>query len=367
MKKIRLFFWVCFISLCLLSAADAQRSFHAVFLNPDPPGSPFWDSMTGFMKAVSNDLKVELDVLYSDRTRYKNRNNYYEVLGRDKKPDVIITIVHQEVFRPMLEKAASTGVKIFSINTDIPAKTKEEVGSPREKFPHWIGHMVPDDKHGGYQLAEELSSVKNLLPKENSSPFEMIGITGSHESSPALLRKEGVEKALEAHPDIKLKQTVYAYWNEQKAYSITSRLLNRYPDVSFIWCAGGAMTAGTLKAIQESSKTLGQDLFFGTFDWNDMNVKLIKNGSLATSIGGHFMDGGWTIILLYDYYNGHDFEKSTGSTILKSLSVMNSRNVEKYEKLLKPDSWEKIDFKKLTKTHRRKDNTYHLSIDSLIE
>lgn len=369
MKQLKRNILALFSILVLFCASftNAQESMHVVFINPDPPDSPFWSNMTSFMQAVANNLDIQLDVLYGDRTRFKNEKNFLQVLNQTKKPDYIITILQESMAPKVLSAAESSGVKVFVVNTDIPLKVQGKIGTPREKYTSWIGHMFPDDEQGGYLLAQTLAKLTTSLSTEIKPPFEMFGISGSHDSSPALLRNNGVKKALIKEPEILLNQIIYAQWDEQKAYEIASGLFLRYPNTSLVFCAGGAMTSGTLKAIQDSSRTPGKDLLFGSFDWNEAIVNHIKDGTMAASVGGHFMDGGWSLILLYDYHHGIDFEDSVGITIRKPLSVMTRANVNEYEALLNKESWENINFKKLTKTLGKKDTPYTLTIDALIQ
>jgi len=205
------------------------------------------------------------------------------------------------------------------------------------------------------------------LPEESGPPFEMFGISGSYDSTPAQYRNKGIDAAITGRPEIILRQNVYAYWDEKKAYDITSGLINRYPNTKLVWCAGGAMTHGTLNAIKDSHKIPGKDILLGTFDWSSSTANHIEEGVIAASVGGHFMDGGWSLILLYDYHHGIDFKDYTGTTILSPLTVMNPNNLSQYEILLNKNSWQDIDFIKFTKTHAGKEKIYNLSIDALLE
>jgi len=343
----------------------AKENMHVVFINPDPPESPFWGNMTTFMQAVAKDLDIQFDVIYGDRSRFKNKNNFMKAITQENKPDYIITIFQESTGPSQLSAAEAAGVKVFVINTDIPSRVKAELGSPREKYSSWIGHLWPDDKQGGELLAKTLLAQRSSLSTKTNAPFKMFGISGSHESSPALYRNNGIKAVLSEQKEVQLEQIVYAQWGEQEAYKKTNKLLQRYPDTSLIFCAGGAMTSGVIKAIQESAKTPGEDLLLGSFDWSESNISKIKSGTLAASVGGHFMDGGWSLILLYDYHHGIDFKDTIGVEIHNPLSVITLDNVNEYQAILKQEYWQKINFKKMTKTLGGTELPYNLTIDAL--
>ncbi|WDP89620.1 MAG: ABC transporter substrate-binding protein [Desulfobacter sp.] len=366
MKRQFLFIlFFCGLAAGLFCCTSAIGAMKVTFLNPDPPGSPFWTNMTRFMQSISDDLNIELQVFYGDRTRFENKSNFQRAISQPDKPDYIMTILQVGTAEYMLEAAEKAGVKIFVINTDIPEFFKNKIGTPRDKYSNWIGHMHPDDEKGGALLGETLYkkiSARNLNP---GPPFAMLGISGSYESSPAFYRNQGMETVINRYADIVQRQVVFAYWNKKKAYEITNVLLRRYPDISIIWCAGGAMTFGVIEAIEAQSDLYKSKLLFGTFDWGSDIVQLIKEGKIYASVGGHFLNGGWSLILLYDYHHGIDFKDEMGVTIQKPLSVITPDNVVRYESLLSTENWDSINFKEFTKTHRGRDFSYSFTIEAL--
>ena len=335
------------------------------FVNPDPPGSPFWSHVTAFMQVVAEDLDIQLDIYYGDRGRLVTRDNFLQALEGKEKPDYLITILHENIGDTLMAAAQASGVKVFIINTDVPKSLKKTLGKPREKFSSWIGHMYPDDIQGGYDLLVTLAAGAGTLPKSAGPPFRLIGITGSRESSPGIYRKNGAEVALTKTSDILTEQMLYAYWSRQKAATATRGLLNRYPQTSMIWCAGGDMTFGILDALRHKNLIPGKDILLGTFDWTDAIIARVKAGEIFVSAGGHFLEGGWALILLYDHYHGMDFKSKTGLTIRTPMILLTHENVHRYEPLITGISWHKTDFKLLTRTHGGRQSAYNLSINAL--
>lgn len=335
------------------------------FINPDPPGSAFWDQATAFMHAVADDLNIRLTVYYGDRGRFRLRDNFLKALQGPDKPDYIITIFQRDMALPLVKAAEASGIKLMTINTDIPPGDRPALGGPREKFPSWIGHLLPDDTRGGHDLMKRLAHAVPTLASPNGPPHGLIGITGSRESTPGIYRKNGCMNALKSTPGIRLEQMVHAYWDRQKAFSATRGLLGRYPEASLIWCAGGVMTSGVLKAILETGKRPGKDILVGTFDWSADTIDHIRRGDVLASAGGHFIEGGWALILLYDYHHGIDFKDNPGVTLLSPLAVMTRDNLDRYEAIIQGNSWDGMDFRQFSRTRTGRRAPYKLGIDAL--
>lgn len=64
--------------------------------------------------------------------------------------------------------------------------------------------------------------------------------------------------------------------------------------------------ANGIAALVEEGK-LPKDLIVGGIDWDPLTAVNIKAGKLNSSVGGHFLDGAWATMLLFDYLNGLDF------------------------------------------------------------
>jgi ABC-type sugar transport system substrate-binding protein len=63
--------------------------------------------------------------------------------------------------------------------------------------------------------------------------------------------------------------------------------------------ANDPIVLGTIGTIIESGKKPGRDIFIGGLNRDKPALEKIKDGMLTISMGGHFMTGGWTMVLQF--------------------------------------------------------------------
>ncbi len=62
--------------------------------------------------------------------------------------------------------------------------------------------------------------------------------------------------------NITLRQIVHGQWNESISREQMHTLLQRYPNVRYVWTANDHMAFGAMKAAKAAGKTPGEDIFF---------------------------------------------------------------------------------------------------------
>ena len=161
-----------------------------------------------------------------------------------------------------------------------------------------------------------------------------------------------------------LHQILYANWNKETSYKYTSRIIKRYKkDLDIIWAASDGMSLGAHKAIEENNKST--QILTGGIDWSPKGIQAVKNGDIDATIGGHFMNGGFALVLLYDYFHGIDFYDEVGTKIQLNMSILTKNNVNKYLEKYSSQNWNKIDFRKYSKVLNKKLIKYDFSLESL--
>ncbi|MBO6852033.1 MAG: sugar ABC transporter substrate-binding protein, partial [Marinobacter sp.] len=96
----------------------------------------------------------------------------------------------------------------------------------------------------------------------------------------------------------------------------------------------------------------GQDIVVGGVDWEPQALAAIRRGELAVSLGRHFMGGGLVLLLLHDYHKGHDFASASSSPALKyQLEPATQSNVDRVERVMRPESWRRVDFRAFSRVH----------------
>ena len=77
------------------------------------------------------------------------------------------------------------------------------------------------------------------------------------------------------------------------------------------------------------------------------------------------MEAGWALVMLYDYHNNKDFKDDTGVEIVTKLEPITKTNIDTFLQKLGDRDWNKIDFRKFTKTDNPSLTSYNFSLDAI--
>ena len=358
---------LCF---CLLfpHAALAKKPMNVAFVVPTAEGDMFWDLLVAYMRSSAADLDINLQVVYnSSRNRFGEKELVRALLDSGEKPDYLVSQIKRNSFPSLLSMTRDNQVLHFTINTAVAPQDLPEVGRPREKHAHWLGQMIPNDFQAGYQLATLLireARDRGLVGADDFLP--MFAISGGRDSSAALERNRGLSQAILDSRNVAMKQLVFSEWEPAIAASLSKRLLERYPDTRVVWSASDGIALGVTEAVAASGKVPGKDVLTGGIDWSAEGLEAVANGVIFTSLGGHFLEGAWAMVLLHDYHHGMDFIADTGSTLLTQFHAITRDNLEKYRALVSRKAIDRMDFRKFSKVHNPALKRYDFGVKALL-
>ncbi|MFT5085550.1 MAG: hypothetical protein ACI9Y1_003611, partial [Lentisphaeria bacterium] len=161
---IRFCIWlIVFFSYSLMSygqSPDKQAPLNVAYIG-DATAPGFWEETYSFLKDVAADLNVKII--------YFPVNSHREALDALKsaalltpKPDYAIFPHYFHLDEQMLALAQKEAIPSFVFNSDFHRDKNVLLGAPREKYTHWLGHIFPDDRAVGMQLASMLVGQKKL-------------------------------------------------------------------------------------------------------------------------------------------------------------------------------------------------------------
>jgi ABC-type sugar transport system substrate-binding protein len=318
-----------------LLAAD----FKVTFINPGVSNvshttDGFWHNVSSFMKAAAEDLNIELEVLYAERNHIKLTRLVQEVANRKNKPNYLIIVNEMRQGGIQIKTAVNAGIKTFMmLNTLVEKDCVKKYGTPRGKYKNWIGTLIPDNCFAGYQIAKSIIDKalrEGVIAKDGN--LHIVGMAGDYVTPAAIERNKGLKNAVSEYSHVDLKQIFVCSWSKDKSRSKTLNLFKRYPEVGVIWAANDPIALGTMEAVVALDKKPGQDVYFGGLNWDTPALKEIQKGSLTVSMGGHFMTGGWVMVLLHDYHQGKDFAEEGTNLKMRIFDEINSSNVDEYLK-----------------------------------
>lgn len=298
---------VAVVGLLAWSCVNAAS---VVFLNPGKTGEEFWDGYVKFMQAAASDLGMQLRVLNAQRDRELMLAQARTVLQGADKPDYLLFINEQYAAPEILRLAKDSGVKLFAVSNTLTADQQRRLGSSRETYPNWIGSLVPNDVDAGYMLATGL--IAHTRGSHHDQPLEMLAFSGVKQTPSSQQREQGLKKALEENPDVRLRVMTYGSWEWQRSYDQARTLFPRYPHVNMVWTASDEMAFGAMQAARELGHTPGRDMHFATINSSARALQAKIDGSIEVLVSGQFTLGGWALVMLHDYDSGLDFAKRGG-------------------------------------------------------
>ncbi len=345
-----------------------------MFINPghsdaSNPTGGFWSSVSSFMSAAAEDLEIDLEIIYSSRNHIKMIQLAEQVIARKTPPDYLIVVNEKLSAERIIRDADRAGIKTFLILNRFENEQRQRMGAPRIRYQHWIGSLIPDNQYAGYQLASSLiEKTRDAELTDRRGKIQIIGLSGDYATQASVERVEGLKLAVAEHPDVELKQVVPCDWSKEEARKKTPRLLRRYPEASIIWGANDPIAIGAAEGAASAGKKPGRDLFVGGLNWDRPALRLIENGTLETSVGGHFMIGGWALVLLYDYHHGYDFAEGKEARLkYRVFSAIHSENINRYLDKFGDQYWQRIDFTRFSKALNTNMETYNFDLENLLK
>jgi ABC-type sugar transport system substrate-binding protein len=350
----------------------AQEKMRVVFINPgfsdvgNPTGG-FWISVSSFMQAAAADLNIDLEILYCDRNHIKMKRVAAQVIERKTPPDYLVVVNEKLSAESIVKAADAAGIKVFVVLNRFEGDQHKKMGMPRSKYENWIGSLVPDNRYAGYQIAKLLiDQAITSGARDSEGRVHIVGFSGDYITPASVERVNGLKQAVSEYLNVDLKQVIPCNWSKDEARSKTPEMLKRFPQTSVIWAANDPIAIGALEGAAAVGKTPGKDIFIGGLNWDPPGLEKVKNGELVTSVGGHFMTGGWALILLYDYHHGVDFADSGTRLHYRIFSALHSKNISLFLDQFENRDWGKIDFTLFSKALNPEIKHYQFDIESIL-
>ena len=357
--------YCCLITFYFMFVADSgakacteisrDQPFHIIMFQPAPQFSEFWDASFVFANAVARDLDIRLTVVpikESERNRFAFKQLIVDTLANEQKPDFILSVLYGGGEVAQLTAFNDLKIPFMTFNSSLGYKQLRNTFKPREKFPFWVGHLSPNEFRAGAEMVSLLSQISN--------GNTLAIISGERSSSVHNHRIEGALEQARQH-SITVVSPIYTDWSVESGVHAAKVLLTRAPDIDMIFTAGPDLALGVSVVLSVADK----EAAVGSFDWAETNMRLIEVGGLDFSLGGHFMDAGWALILIYDYLQSKDFVDDLGTLIVSELREIDSANIEQYKFVELTEQWDKIDFKHYSKCLNPSRKSYSFELPNI--
>jgi ABC-type sugar transport system substrate-binding protein len=271
----------------------------------------FWQRYKAFSETVAAELGIELVTI--------NANNSADALNKGIE-DLIARGVDGLIFVPYfgagpkgIAAADAAGIPVMCVDC-----TPDDVIKPGGEFENYIGVVGPDDETAGYEMADALS--KTLVAGKDGKK-KIIAIEGTPGTSVAINRFKGLKRYISEGGDLTLLGNAVGNFVASDSQKATEDLMQAHPDFQGVWTANGGTATGALAALKNAGKKPGVDVKVVTMDLNPDNVLLVASGELEFDTGGHWLQGGFAAIIMYDWLNGIEPSIADRSRVIKLLPV----------------------------------------------
>ncbi len=326
------------VLLILPLAATAQS---VVFIDPGRSDEVFWSMTRTAMQAAAEDLNFQLEVLVSERDHLKMLAYAEKVASRETPPDVVVIVNEKAMAGRMLKRLVARGIKVMLIMNTFNREQEKVFGRPRERYSDWIGALEPDQVEAGRSIARKLVEMGR---SRFGSSLPVLAIAADKRTPASVQRVMGLREIIAQQVGTEIVQVIHSRWDEGRARKQSIGLLRRYPRTRLIWAANDPMALGALRSARALGLSPGADVLVGGLNWSSAALEKVYDGSMAVTVGGHFLSGAWALVMLRDYFDGRDFV-ATGLHVKFAMSPITSDNIDAYLRVFGDQNWGRINFK----------------------
>lgn len=368
MKKIQIILSLSLVFILLsVSLAFGANPKIAWFWSDSTTG--FWSMVERFVTAASEDLGVDIRIYTYGANPMKIVPTVEKILSDpETRPDAVLFHNYKKKGKEILELCERLKVPAFVFNAGF--SPKDNVEKPREIYKYWIGLMLPDDEYAGYILAKKLMvEAQKMNKRGKDGKIHVVALEGNRSSEASNSRVRGYKKAM-SDPDFVTDQFFHSKWKENLAYEAFELSSIRYPGASVFWAASDSMAIGVIKAAEKKGLVPGKDFVTGGVDLLPQDQSYLRSGKLAVSVGGHYAEGAWAIILLYDYLKGYDFasfESTVFSTKMGDHTSSTFAELGDLRQKLSKENIGKIDFRRFSRVYNPGIKKYNFEFKALFK
>lgn len=340
--------WLAISILALspvMTEASSNQKTEVVFLNPDADHW-FWIMTQDVMLSAAENLGLSLEVINTDRSHLAQMNAAEAIIARPSKPSYIITGNEKGSAIEVIKRANEAGIYVLILNNGfVKKRERQHMGLPTQRYNYWIGQLIPDNFSAGYQMAVDL--IEAHRKKNTPRPIKIVALAGTHNTHASDERVRGMQAALNQYNgETELLQVVPGDWTYSHAKNTMTGLLQRYPRIDAVWAVNDSVALGAIDAAAEHGLKAGENILVSGCGWYAPALESIEKKQMLSSIGGHFIDAAWAMVVIRDHSKGIDNAYYGPDQKMLSLS---QDNVVYYRKFIENSLWRQLDFRPFSK------------------
>jgi ABC-type sugar transport system substrate-binding protein len=336
----------------------------AVFLAPSlGVEHSFYDVFAEVAGAAARQLHVDFETIGCGGSAERFLECGRTLARQARPPGYVLLPDYMDAGRELVPALDEAGLQVLLVAEGLSSAARAALGGPRQKHPHWLGEILPDDTEAGYLLAKALARAAREGGLAAGPGKLQVGILSGDQSSAGLARFRGWARLKTEDPGVEQASFQYAAWERDKAKSATTLMLRSQPQIGLVWAANDAMALGALEAACEAGRVPGKDILLGGIDLGHEALVAVSEGSLAVSIGGHFLDGARALLLAHDHHHGRDFEPWSRRSPLVSATP---ESAARYRRFVEARGWREVDFTRFSRTASPHGEPPDFTLDSIL-
>jgi ABC-type sugar transport system substrate-binding protein len=304
--------------------------------------SEFWNRYLVFAKTGAQQLGVKLVILNADNKPDNMVQFTQDLVAR--KVDGIISVGYWSSAPPTIAFAKRANIPVV-IADSYPDFAPQSAGHS-----NYIAFVGPSDQDAGYHMGKALLAA--LKPGPDGK--KVIGVVnGTPGTSVAIDRRKGLAQAIaeEGADKVTIAGEVQGNFTRDEAMTAFQSLYQGHPEIKGVFAANDPMAMGVIAGLERANKVPGKDVLVVGMDLNDSNVAAMKAGKQLFDIGGHWLQGGIGLLVMYDYLHGFKISKDQANLKLKLLPMTHA-DIARFEKDF-PGGQPHFDFKAHSKVYNK--------------
>lgn len=308
----------------------------------------FWVRLSKFAELGAEQLGAELIVLDSRDSAEVQIANAEDLISRGV--DGLIFVAYWQTGRVILNMTENAGIPTMVMDTYV-----EGVDPQTTTHKQYIAFMGPSNLKAGEAIAEYL--INNV---KKDGKIKMVALLGTLGTSVAEERRTALHDTLAKYPNVELLAEQTAEFRRDTGMKVMEDFLAAHKEIDVVWNANDEMALGAIMAIKNAGRQ--DEIIVGGMDMNDEAIEAVINGDYAYTCGGHWLQGGFLVTMMYDYLRGHDIPKDQSYITIELPGVFNQERANKMkEKYLPYPKW--WNFKEHSKEYNPDATAYHFILE----
>ncbi|WP_428375264.1 ABC transporter substrate-binding protein [Lichenicoccus sp.] len=298
------------VALCGLSSVAVAADEPTIGVVVPTLDSQFWNRDVTFLQTGAAQLGVHLIVLNADNKPDQMIQSAQDLVAR--KVDGIISVGYWSTAPATIRFAKRANIPVIIVDT-YPAFSPQT-----GEHTNYIAFVGPSDLDSGYHFGKALLSA--LKPSPDGK--KVIGVVnGTAGTSVAIDRRKGLQKAIEEDGNVRIVGEVDGNFVRDQAQTAFESLYQGHPEMTGVWSGNDPMAMGVIAALKSKGKVPGKDVIVSSMDLNPENVEEVKAGEQLYDIGGHWVQGGIALEIMYNYLHGFKLPADQATIKLKLLPM----------------------------------------------